>query len=139
MKTSRLVQILSSMCRPKFPRATMFLLLLFCAGLMASISDIRFSCRNPDRRPMQAKGMLKSLELAVRNYEMDLGAFPPSLDLLTQSLGSGPYWSGPLTDPWGAPVKYRRLEGGYKLRSLGPDGTLNTEDDLVVQDQVYAH
>ncbi len=36
-----------------------------------------------------------------------------------------------LTDPWGHPYAYRDVEGEYEIRCAGPDGKLDTPDDLV--------
>lgn len=39
----------------------------------------------------------------------------------------------PFEDPWGHPLQYRRIDDGhYDLVSLGADGELGGEDDVVV-------
>jgi hypothetical protein len=39
----------------------------------------------------------------------------------------------PFEDPWGRPLHYRRIDDGhYDLVSLGPDGELGGEDDVIV-------
>lgn len=38
----------------------------------------------------------------------------------------------PLVDSWARPYLYRRTSKGFILRSLGPDGTFDSEDDLVL-------
>ncbi len=54
---------------------------------------------------------------------------------------NGPYWTGSIRtqvgtgglpiDAWGRLITLGVVSGGYQLRSSGPDGTLNTGDDLV--------
>ncbi len=54
---------------------------------------------------------------------------------------NGPYWTGPVRtqngtgglpiDAWGRLITLRVVSGGYQMRSSGPDGALNTGDDLV--------
>ena len=36
------------------------------------------------------------------------------------------------TDPWHRPYHYEGQQDRYSLRSAGPDGKTNTEDDIVV-------
>ena len=37
----------------------------------------------------------------------------------------------PILDPWGRPLSYRRVQGGYDLYSNGPDGLPMTADDIL--------
>ena len=39
--------------------------------------------------------------------------------------------SDQMLDSWGRPIRYEAADGGYTLRSAGPDKTFNTDDDLV--------
>ena len=63
---------------------------------------------------------------------------------------SGPYLSGPVTDRWGAPIVYQwpsalvtsDRESTFDLHSPGPDGLINTSDDITNHDHngiVEAH
>lgn len=37
-------------------------------------------------------------------------------------------------DEWVNPIQYVRRGNGFELRSAGPDGTMGTSDDVVVND-----
>ena len=37
-----------------------------------------------------------------------------------------------LTDEWDGPIRFRRLDNTYQLRSAGPDRTFETDDDIVI-------
>jgi hypothetical protein len=58
------------------------------------------------------------------------GSLPPALPPV---LG-GPEASG--TDPWGRRVRYTPQGLGFELRSAGPDGVLENEDDVVAVGRV---
>ncbi len=36
-------------------------------------------------------------------------------------------------DPWGNRIVYKKMENGFELRSVGPDGVEGTSDDVVVK------
>lgn len=59
------------------------------------------------------------------------GAYPESLDALGQ--GAAPFKVAP--DPWGQPLDYAVVEGGFRLRSAGPDEALDTPDDISIETQ----
>lgn len=59
------------------------------------------------------------------------GSFPETLDDLAAS-GLRPYLG--TTDEWGNPIQYVRRGNRFELRSAGPDGTMGTNDDVVVND-----
>jgi uncharacterized membrane protein YhaH (DUF805 family)/type II secretory pathway pseudopilin PulG len=74
-----------------------------------------------------AHAILKAIESAIQNYEMDNLRLPDSLnDLTTQKEGHGPYLKpSELTDPWGWPVIYAKPGShgiGFDLSCKSPEG-----------------
>ncbi|WP_427025767.1 type II secretion system major pseudopilin GspG [Aureimonas ureilytica] len=79
-----------------------------------------------------AKTQLQNLANAVELYYLDTGAYPAAdkgLAALTASDGA-PGWNGPylksatgLQDPWGRAYRYEAAPGGFRIATLGRDGT----------------
>ena len=86
-----------------------------------------------------AAGQINSLKNQLDMYKLGPGNgnYPPTLDAL-YSMPSGldeNSWSqisrDPIKpDPWGRPFEYTVEGDKFDLRSLGPDGQSNTEDDI---------
>ena len=106
------------------------------AALAGTIDD-------PDleKKRKACRGLVENLGLALRNYEADLGADPPTGNAnLVKALSVPgpkklPYFEfvkgmlnadGEVLDPWGRPIVYRVVPGGapgsVDLYSTGPDG-----------------
>lgn len=76
---------------------------------------------------------LSIIHRAIDDYRSEHGDFPSSLEDLTRRGGNPPPSEAPYLfeiplDPWGNDYVYKE---GLELRSLGPDGELNTDDDTV--------
>ncbi len=67
---------------------------------------------------------LRSLAQDIESKYLTEGEYPDSLQ---EVKGRVP------EDPWGHPIIYRKLDGGFELISAGPDGIEGTEDDIVVR------
>ena len=87
-----------------------------------------------------ARLLIKNVEIALKMYNMKHGGkYPDSLDVLTMAPDddSDPLLEGEPVDPWGNELMYEKR--GRKLpliRSVGPDGEFDTDDDLANQDLV---
>jgi hypothetical protein len=81
-------------------------------------------------RRTEVRASLQTLGTAIERFQIDRGHYPDRLEELPE-VGSGRSRS---TDPWGAELRYRRTDGGYEVRCVGPDGTEGTEDDIVLRD-----
>lgn len=73
---------------------------------------------------LEAVANVQVIDVRIQQYQAEHGgALPDTLDDLSTSV--------PLTDPWGNPLRYEPLDdGGYDLRSAGPDGQFDTADDI---------
>jgi hypothetical protein len=90
-----------------------------------------------------AKRDLEALAAALATFRERHGSFPTPAqglgalraepDVLDPLLGALP------KDPWGAPFAYQpghaKRPDGFVLRSLGPDGEIDTEDDVLPDEQ----
>jgi general secretion pathway protein G len=88
-------------------------------------------------RIARAQAQFKQLQSALEAHKADLGVYPKSLQDLCANPGRTSAWRGPYivggevpVDPWGNPFGYAAT-GPHRLWSFGPDGTEDTEDDLV--------
>ncbi len=59
----------------------------------------------------------RKVGFAVEKYRLDKGRYPARLEDLF-----GKYLDGPVKDPWGFDIVYRRTERGYQVFCYGEDG-----------------
>jgi general secretion pathway protein G len=94
--------------------------------------------RSEQARSAAAKADLSAIGLALDMYEMDMGAYPDSLQALRAKPGDASSWKGPYLkkdpkDPWGRDYVYTPSTGGtsdYSLSSMGPNGQAGDQDDV---------
>ncbi len=87
-----------------------------------------------------AKVNLKAISTLLDTYRLNIGSYPNSLDDLVampSDLPDPSKWykiaKEPISpDPWGRPIEYKGAGNSFELRSAGPDGQMNTADDIVV-------
>ena len=73
---------------------------------------------------------MNSMEQALALFSANEGRLPQNL----KELFAARLFSGDPSDGWGTPLKYERLsDENYRLISAGPDRTLDTEDDIIVE------
>ena len=120
------------------------LLVIVILGTLAAIVLPKFTGRTEQARVTAAQTQISVFATALDQFEVDTGGYPRGSDGL-QYLLSAPSdvngWRGPYLksdvplDPWGHPYVYecpgRLNPSGYDIRSAGPDGQLNTADDIV--------
>jgi hypothetical protein len=71
---------------------------------------------------------LESLSHEVLSYAAEGDGLPESLDALRRFHPT----AAALSDAWGRKIRYERLsDSSFRLRSAGPDGAFETEDDIV--------
>ncbi len=112
------------------------LLVVVIIGILAAVAVPRLGGRVQQSQISSARSSISSISLAVDLYEVDNGHYPQSLQNLITS-GNEPNWNGPYlrearmpTDPWGNEFRYTRRANGYEIRSAGPDGQFDTDDDI---------
>jgi general secretion pathway protein G len=85
-----------------------------------------------------AKSEVSRLSNFVKTYHLTVGSLPPTLDALftaPSDLADPSKWTAILDkpvapDPWNHPYEYKIEGSKFEIRSLGPDGQSNTEDDI---------
>ena len=121
------------------------LLVLVILGVLAAIVVPKFSGRTEQARQTAAQTQIASFGTALDALEVDTGTYPKGKnglqDLLSQPRDANG-WKGPYLknvtevplDPWGNAYVYecpgKHNPSGYDLMSAGPDGRVNTEDDI---------
>ena len=71
---------------------------------------------------------LEALSREVLSFAGEGQGLPESLDALRRFHPT----AGSLPDAWGRKIRYERLsDDGFRLRSAGPDGAFETDDDIV--------
>ncbi len=71
---------------------------------------------------------LGQAERAVLAYQSSEGVLPASL----KEVAAARILAGPAADAWGRAFRYEKLsDTSFRLTSAGPDGTFDTEDDIV--------
>ena len=99
---------------------------------------IRASEERSDEMASQARvettgKAIEALGQAVLIYQIKVGRLPMSLRDLTKGINDddeGLLKSNDVIDAWGNPFEYKVDGKKYTIRSAGPDGQMNTEDDI---------
>lgn len=120
------------------------LLVLVILGILAALVLPKFTGRTEQARITAAQTQIATFGTALDAFEVDTGSYPRGTDGLSQLVVQpsdvtgwrGPYLKSDIPlDQWGHPYVYeypgRVNASGYDLRSAGPDGQLNTADDIV--------
>jgi len=123
------------------------LLVIVIIAILAGALVTSLAGRSEEARITRARSDISgSLSLALDMFETDVGRYPTEgegLDALVSNDDEitgwrGPYLKGGLKpDPWGNAYTYARdsdRPDRYMLQSAGPDGQVDTEDDIVQQD-----
>lgn len=99
-------------------------------ALLIQATDVATGTSRSERK---TRVMLEALSQSVRVYATDHeNTLPNALDdLLTEQFPGEPYVSAIPRDGWGNPLHFvPHPDGSFDLRSPGPDGVLDTDDDL---------
>jgi general secretion pathway protein G len=119
-----------------FTLIELMIVVIIIAALAAMVTP-RLIERADEAKEKIAKADLRSIELALKLYRLDTGAYPSgndALDVLMRAEGKGPYLEKKPLDPWGHPYQYRypgaHNKNGVDLFSIGKDGREGTEDDI---------
>ena len=117
------------------------MLVIIIIGVLAAMVVPRLTGRTEQAKIARANADLAAIGIALDLYELDVGAYPDTLEELVRrepppELESGK-WNGPYlkkglpNDPWGHQYIYSRESQhsqDYDLSSLGPDGKAGNDD-----------
>lgn len=117
------------------------MLVVIIIGVLSAMVVPRLVGRSEQARIAAAIADIESnISVALDLYELDNGAYPPSLDaLLREPSPSPPDWNGPYLkkkpkDPWGEEYNYKfpgeQNKGSYDLWSSGRDRVAGGDDDV---------
>ena len=112
------------------------LLVVVIIGILAAVALPRLGGRQLEAKIAAAKASIENISLSLDVYEVDNGAYPPSLQSLITK-GSELNWKGPYLkkgeipiDPWGKEFTYSLKDNGYEIKSYGPNGADGGGDDI---------
>jgi general secretion pathway protein G len=120
------------------------LLVLAILVIIASLGIANYSRAQRKAYVNAAKAQVEQLSSLVKQYQIDVGDFPSSLQALLQpppDLPNPAKWNGPYLekatlplDPWERPYEYQ-YPGIHNpelpdIFSAGPDGVKGTQDDV---------
>jgi general secretion pathway protein G len=91
-----------------------------------------------DAKKKFAKSEVSRLSNFVKTYHLTVGSLPSTLEALytmPTDLADPSKWTAILdkpvgADPWNHAYEYKVTGSKFEIRSLGPDGQSNTEDDI---------
>ncbi|MEM7390840.1 MAG: type II secretion system major pseudopilin GspG [Verrucomicrobiota bacterium] len=116
------------------------LLVVAIIGILAALAAPKLTGKAQKAKITAASVDIKNIGTALDLYELDMGAYPPSLQALIANPGGGEQWNGPYLksgmpkDPWKRDYIYSNGgQAGYSLKSLGPDG-VDSGDDVSNKD-----
>ncbi len=110
------------------------LLVVAILGILATIVVINTTGMGENAKIQAQRTSIDAIKTAVQAYEASTTSLPQSLDDLTKDQADGRpplLEKNKLNDQWGKPVQYKKIgKYKYEIRSAGPDGNINTEDDI---------
>lgn len=113
------------------------LLVLVILVVLAGFAIQNMSGTLEGTKKQQAKITIGMLSTSLKQYQLQVGNLPSSLDALhvQPSDVDASMWVQKLDkpvpmDPWGHPYEYKLNGSSFEIRSLGPDGQSGTTDDI---------
>lgn len=108
------------------------LLVITILGVLAAVAVQNFGGIGTEARVNATRTTIAAIESAARTYEVRTGKYPDSIDDMLQAVGNAeaPLDKKSKNDSWGNAINFRRTGNTFEIRSAGPDGNMNTEDDI---------
>lgn len=108
------------------------LLVVAILGVLAGVAIFNVGGKMGESQIAAARSSIATIKTACDAYEIKTGKYPDSMDALLQPVGGGAPLldSNAKADPWGNPYQIRKSGYSVEIRSAGPDGAFNTEDDI---------
>jgi len=117
------------------------LLVLVILATLAAIVIPKFAGRSRQAKVTAAESQIVNFETALDAFEIDNGFYPDDLSALIEQPDGADNWRGPYmkkgipNDPWGNAFVFtypgKNNEDGYDLQSMGMDGRVGGDDDVV--------
>lgn len=84
------------------------ILVVVIIGILAGIAIPKLGGKSEKAMIAQAQANITALSMAIQEYEIMNGDYPPSLEALLDESKGGPYMEKKVipTDPWGTPYQY---------------------------------
>jgi general secretion pathway protein G len=107
--------------------------------ILASLATVAISRTLKGTQAKQAKIDISTLSQAINVYFIDVGSYPPTLDALVvqpDGLANPQKWNGSYlekelpADPWNNQYLYSINGDQIQIKSMGPDGIADTQDDI---------
>ena len=118
------------------------LVILVVLGSMASVAVLG---QQDKALKNAARTQVQSFDRAVELYRFDMKKFPGSLEDLIKKPSdakAAERWGGPYLkkssiplDPWDEEYRYEQRDDGYRVWSVGPDGSDGGDDDIASDDE----
>jgi general secretion pathway protein G len=114
------------------------LLVMVILVVVAGFAIRNLAATQESTRKQQAKIMASTLSTSLKEYQLQVGTLPSSLDALhvqPSDLQDASMWVQKLEkpvplDPWGKAYEYKPNGTSFTISSMGPDGQSGTADDV---------
>lgn len=109
------------------------LLVVTILGVLATMAVMNFGGIGAEAKIKACQSDIATIQQAVMTYEVRYGKYPQSLADLTVDVGEQPALldKGAIKDKWDNEYSFKLQGAGhFEIRSAGPDGAMNTADDL---------
>jgi len=107
------------------------LLVVAILGVLATVAVMQFGGLASDSRITATRASIKTIESAAKIWEIRNGQYPESID---QMIKEGLLDNTAINDQFGNPFAYKKItlngKPNIEIRSAGPDGQMNTQDDI---------
>ena len=110
------------------------LLVVAILGVLATVAIMNTQGLGTEARIRATQSSIKTIETALKSHEIRNGKYPDTLDQLTVaesgSIVAPPLKKSDLIDSFGNKFDYRKSGNTFEIISAGPDGQMNTSDDI---------
>jgi len=108
------------------------MVVLLILGILAAVTVTNLTPITGQARQKLAATEIANLKQALQLFHTNHGRFPQALAELARpdpKHNGEPYIEAVPTDPWSNPYKYERVDGKYRITSLGADGARGGKGD----------
>lgn len=109
------------------------LLVITILGILGTVVVMNFGDVGGDARKETTRQSILAIDQAVVLYNTKVGKMPKDISDLTTPINDGDQGllkAKDVNDAWGNAFEYKVDGKKYTIRSAGPDGQMNTEDDI---------